>query len=116
MNNSERRRFKRMGEECGITCIEVNSKAKQYIGRTMNVSLGGLYFQTDADTFKPDSLSKGSLFKVELSIPPTKGLIEFGGKISGFAKLLRTSNLHETMPAAKYGVALEFCQTPKLSV
>jgi len=117
MNTSERRKFKRVGAKFGICCNEVSSTSKQhYVGRTVNVSPGGLCFQTDADIFKPGNLSKGSLLKVELSIPPTKGLLEFGGRISGFVRVLRTSNLYSPTPADRYGVALEFCQSPKLSV
>lgn len=117
MNTSEKRKYKRVGTKLGISCHEVGSASEQpYTGRTVNICPGGLYFETAADTFKPGNLSRGSLFKVELSIPPTKGLLEFGGKISGFAKVLRACSLHDPMSADKYGVALEFCQSPKLSV
>ncbi len=114
MKNFERRNFRRIGAKLDICCNEVGSVEKQHcIGHTVNVSPGGLYFQTTTETLKPHNLSPGSLINVELSIPPTKGLLEFGGKIAGFAKVLRNSNYDPQQPDS-YGVALEFCQTPKL--
>jgi len=77
-----------------------------YSGYTLNVSTGGLYFETEAGIFE-----QGNLLKVELDIPPTSGLLEFGGKIAGFARVLRTDSA-----SGKYGVALQFCRPPKLSV
>jgi hypothetical protein len=86
----------------------------------MNVSPGGLYFQTDSGAFK-----QGNLLNVELSIPPTTGLLEYGGRISGYARVLRADDIGsaEDRPArphrlglssARYGVAAEFCQMLKL--
>ena len=60
---------------------------------------------------------QGNLVKVEFSIPPAEGLLEFGGKISGFAKVLRTSDIctaNEEEFSGNYSVALEFCRSPKL--
>ena len=117
MNTSERRRFRRVGAELDVSLNEVGAGAERYcIGRTINVSPGGLYFQTSADTFKAGDIPRGALFKVEMSIPPTKGLLEFGGKVACFAKLLRTSKIPDPLLPGNYGVALEFCQSPKLSV
>jgi len=117
MDTPERRGFRRVGAELDISFNEVGTEAKQhYIGRTVNVSPGGLYFQTSADIFKPRNLPQDTLFKVELSIPPTKGLLEFGGRIAGFAKLLRTCKISDSLLSDNYGVALEFCQSPKMSV
>jgi len=80
----------------------------------VNVSPGGLYFETADDAFK-----LGNLLKVELSIPPTAGLLEFGGRISGFGRVLRTcivcdSRTDANLHSDRFGVALEFCQPPKL--
>jgi hypothetical protein len=69
--------------------------------------VGGLYFETADDAFMP-----GNLLKVELLIPPTAGLLEFGGKIAAFAKVMRTSSLSDTLSSNKYGVALQFFAGP----
>ena len=46
---------------------------------------GGVYFETSSKIFEP-----GNFVKIDMSIPPTDGLLEFGGRVSGFAKVLRT--------------------------
>jgi hypothetical protein len=105
MNSPEKRKFRRLPTTFGLSCRKVGSTEERlYEGCTINVSPGGLYFQTADDAFKP-----GDLLKLELSIPPTAGLLEFGGKISGFGRVLRTCCQFEV-----YGVALEFCRSPKL--
>ncbi len=115
MDGTERRRYKRLGAKFDISCREVGSTTERaHTGRTVNVSPGGLYFETQSATFKP-----GSLLDVELSIPPRRGLLEFGGRISGFARVLRTNNIYESargmdLTFGKYGVALQFCRSPRL--
>jgi hypothetical protein len=107
MDRSEKRRHKRLGAKYNLSCRKVGSTANiPYDGHTVNVSTGGLYFETTTDIFE-----QGNLLKVELSIPPTSGLLEFGGKIAGFAKVLRTDSI-----SGRYGVALQFCRSPKLSI
>ena len=107
MDRSEKRRHRRLGANYNISCRKVGSTDnKAYDGITINVSPGGLYFKTAADTFE-----QGNLLKVELSIPPTSGLLEFGGKIAGFAKVLRTDST-----SGQFGVVVQFCQSPKLDI
>jgi len=116
MNGPERRKYKRLSTKLDLSCRKVGSIQEEFhTGRTVNVSPGGLYFETVATTFKPGNLLPGNLLRVELSIPPTMGLLEVGGRISGFARVLRTCNIDDSLLSAKYGVALEFCQSPKLS-
>jgi hypothetical protein len=107
MDRSEKRRYKRLGAQYNISCRKVGSTAHiSYDGHTINVSPGGLYFETATGIFE-----QGNLLKVELSIPPTSGLLEFGGKIAGFAKVLRTD-----LSSGRCGVAVEFCRPPKLCI
>jgi hypothetical protein len=114
MDGSEKRKYKRLGAKFDISCRKVGStEEKSYSGRTMNVSPGGLYFETTAGTFKP-----GNLLELRLSIPPKAGILEFGGRISGFARVLRTDNIHVSTTdtgssSARYGVALQFCRPPR---
>jgi hypothetical protein len=81
-------------------------------GSTLNVSTGGLFFQTASS-----NLSKGDLLNVELDLPPTSGLLELGGTISSFGRVLRICKTENssTHTKGKYGVAVEFCQSPKFS-
>jgi hypothetical protein len=107
MDRTEKRKHRRLGANYNISCRKIGStENRAYDGFTANVSPGGLYFETDTDTFE-----QGNLLKVELSIPPTSGLLEFGGKIAGFAKVLRTDSI-----ADGFGVALQFCRPPKLDI
>jgi len=112
MSTSEKREYRRLAVKLDLSCRKLGSlQQKLYTGRTVNVSPGGLYFQTEDDTFR-----QGNMLKVELSIPPTAGLLEFGGRISGLAKVLRTNNTRTdtNLPSGRYGVALQFCRSPKL--
>jgi hypothetical protein len=117
MERTEKRKHKRLGAKFDISCRKVGStEERAYVGRTVNVSSGGVYFETTTETFKLDNL-----LKIELSIPPTSGLLEFGGKIAGFAKVLRTENICDSAAGKdsssdRYGVALQFCRPPKLCI
>lgn len=117
MDRLDNRKHKRLGAEFDISCHRVGSAAGTFHeGRTMNVSPGGAYFETATDAFK-----RGNLLRVELSIPPTPGLLEFGGKIAGFAKVLRADNIGASpagggSSASRYGVALQFCRPPRLCI
>jgi hypothetical protein len=113
----ERRRHRRLPIKIPLSCSKVGSTAeKARKGLTVNVSPTGLYFQTRAATFKD-----GGLVRVELSIPPTTGVLEFGGTISSFARVVRARRIEDShtstgLSSSKFGVALEFCQPPKLSM
>lgn len=111
---NEKRRFKRLAAKFDLSCFKVDATQETlYAGRTVNVSPGGLYFETSADSF-----TTGNLLRIELSIPPKEGQLDYGGRISAFAKVLRTETIDRTNivhPSYnKYGIALEFCRSPKL--
>lgn len=115
MDRPEKRTHRRLEGRYDILCRKIGSPVdKSYSGYTANVSSGGLYVETVADVFE-----RGDLLKVELAVPPTPGLLEFGGKIAGFAKVMRTDNICDgsgsrRSNSPKYGVALQFCRPPKL--
>ncbi|UCF43377.1 MAG: PilZ domain-containing protein [Planctomycetota bacterium] len=115
MNGAEKRKFKRIPLTLDLSCRIVGSVGEPlHTGRTVNVSPCGLYFRTEAGIFEP-----GNLVKIDLSMPPTVGLLESGGRISGLARVLRTrsvpdSSLGFDLHAGGFGVALEFCQPLKL--
>jgi len=117
MGGSERRKSQRLPIKLDLSCRKVGSEThKLHTGRTANVSSGGLYFETEAGAFKP-----GNLLEVELSIPPRPGVLEFGGKISGLVRVLRADIIHDSpigtdLAFGRYGVALQFCQSPKLCI
>ncbi len=66
-----------------------------------------------------EELERGDLLKLQLTLPPTPGQLEFGGKIAGFAKVLRTEIIRGPTVSGdsvsnKYGVALQFCRPLRL--
>ncbi len=117
MVRSYKRKYKRLPIKLDLSYVGVDSTIENsHAGCTVNVSPGGLYFETAAKVFKA-----GSLLKVELSIPPTSGLLEFGGIMSGLGRILRIDTINgyctgTEMPSVRSGVALEFCQPLKLSM
>ncbi len=117
MDRPERRRDRRQGARFDVSFYKVGSTTnKPYDGHTVNVGRGGLYIETTART-----IEQGDMLRVELSIPPTPGLLEFGGKIAAFAKVLRADHIGGDIVAGgstcnKYGVALQFCQRPKVCI
>lgn len=120
METIEKRKYKRLPIKLDLSCRKVDSSGKKsHTGSTANVSPGGLYFETAADVFKP-----GHMLSVDLSIPPTTGLLESGGSISGLGKVLRTHTIRSpyteseepSLRSGVAGVALEFCQPLKLQM
>jgi hypothetical protein len=113
MDRDERRKYKRLGARFDISYREVGSATNRALsGCTVNVGTGGLYFETQDVAFKP-----GSLLEVELSIPPKRGLLEFGGRISGYARVLRADIISGSDTGStfdKHGVAVQFCRSPRL--
>lgn len=111
----ERRKFRRSPIKLTLSYCRVGSAGgRSHRGCTLNVSPGGLYFRAPAPTPK-----HGNLLHIELSIPPTAGILEFGGKLSGFAKVLRAQSIRDSytgtdLPSKDCEVAVEFCQKPKL--
>jgi PilZ domain len=116
MERLEKRKDRRVGANFDVSFYKVGSRANKPLdGCTLNVSSGGLYFETTAKAIK-----QGDLLRVELSVPPTQGLLEFGGRIAAFAKVLRADNIGGGIAGGlacdKYGLALEFCHRPKLCI
>lgn len=117
MDRPERRRDRRQGANFDVSFFKVGSTINEpYGGHTVNVGPGGLYVEATARTVEP-----GDILRIELLIPPTPGLLEFGGKIAAFAKVLRADHIGGDIAAGnstynEYGVALQFCERPKLCI
>lgn len=117
MDRPERRRDRRLDADFDVSFYKVGSMLSEPCGgHTLNVSPGGLYVETTEQ-----KIEQGDLLRVELSVPPTPGLLEFGGKIAAFARVLRANHIGGDIAAGgstcnKYGVALQFCNRPKLDI
>ena len=113
MGVEEKRKYQRHTMNLALSCRCVGSPSQQiHTGKTINVGPGGILFETSANSFEP-----GNLLKIELSIPPTTGLLELGGRISSLAKVLRIQEITSQKKSAnpQYGIAVEFCQAPQIS-
>jgi len=117
MDGPERRTYKRSSKKLAVSYRKIAPTDQiSHEGQTSNVSPGGLYFRARTTTLEP-----GNLVAIEVSIPPTAGVLEFGGRISGLARVLRAHSIRDLgpdiySPAGTCGVAVEFCQRPKLSM
>ena len=114
--DKDRRRHQRLGLRLTVLCQKVGQAGGTvYAGNTINVSPGGVLAE-----FGDCRLEDGELVSIDMTVPPTEGLLDYGGRISGYARVIRvdrphslgTTQSHSTMRA----VALEFCESPKLRV
>ena len=62
----------------------------------------------------------GELISVEMSVPPSDGMLTYGGRVSSYARVIRVAppELGKTAKSASQvqHIALEFCVSPKLNV
>lgn len=109
----ERRRYKRFPLKLPVLCRKAGTSNHQiYSGTTVNVSPGGMLIEV-----KPGGFIHGDLVTIEFSVPPTGGLLEFGGSFSGYAEVIRAGE--GPLPDCKsllHSYALEFCQSPRLQI
>ncbi|MFH1616077.1 MAG: PilZ domain-containing protein [Planctomycetota bacterium] len=112
---AERRKHRRLPIRLNVSWQRIGPHGQRYYsGQTINVSTGGLLLETASSEMK-----KGDLVNIELSVPPTEGLLEYGGRVSSFAKILRVApSCHlfagNDQNTQRYGVAMRFCRMPKL--
>jgi hypothetical protein len=105
-----RRRHKRLPLKLSIFCQKVGLAGGRIIsGKTVNVSPGGMLVE-----MKSNDISYGELLSVEMSVPPTEGLLDFGGSFSSYARVVRLQKEEEHDNTSEKIVALEFCDSPKL--
>jgi len=113
---SERRQHERLPIKFALSCRRVTSKTNYpRRGFTSNISTGGVCFEMVAQAFKP-----GDFVKIDFLVPPTVGVLESGGEITAFVKVLRTQNLINSSSSkddvsGRFKVAAQFCQSPRLS-
>ena len=113
---TERRRHQRLPLNLTVLCQRVGQfGGTVYAGNTINASPGGVLVE-----FDDCKLEDGELVSVDMSVPPTDGLLKYGGKISNYARVIRvdrqqSGTLDESRTLTQ-AVALEFCEAPKLQV
>lgn len=112
MMEEERRRHKRFPLKLSVYCQKVGlSGGKLYSGRTVNVSPSGMLIE-----MKGGELRDGELLSIEMTVPPTEGLLDFGGSFSSYARVVRKHDDYDPYLSASHTIALEFCDSPKLRI
>ena len=112
MEHVKNRRFhERRPLRLNVLCQTVGlSGGKAYTGSTIDVSTGGMLVEIN-----DGRLNEGQLLSVEMSVPPTTGLLEYGGRFSSYARVCRTDIERDEFSSSNARtVALEFCDSPHL--
>lgn len=107
MDSAKERRFhQRLPLRLNVLCQTVGlSSGKSYTGSTIDVSTGGMLVEVNES-----GLDEGQLLSIEMSVPPTTGLVEYGGRFSSYARVCRVLERRDDSSAK--AVALEFCDSP----
>lgn len=110
----ERRRHRRIPLRLSVTCRKAGGPdEKKYAGSTINVSPGGMLIE-----MREIEIAAGQVLTVEMIVPPTEGLLEFGGSFSIYARVLRRGQAANPVSRSEsvYSLAVEFCQPPRFRV
>ena len=113
---NEKRRHQRLPLRFSVLCQKVGVPVgKVYTGTSVDVSPGGMLIDLNTNALK-----HGELLSVEMPIPPTKGILEYGGRFSGYARVVRVEDAcpkkKDQSNSACQTIAVEFCESPKLQV
>ena len=111
---SDRRRHTRLPLRLTVVCRRVGTPGERvYSGTTVNVSPGGMLMEINM----PD-MRAGELLSVDMTVPPDKQQLGFGGRFSNHARVTRIGSLPRRRRSglAAQRIALEFCDSPKLCV
>lgn len=113
----ERRRHRRLPIQLPLVCRDPDSPERILVrSKTINVSTGGLFFETLSQDLTP-----GQRLEMELTIPPGDGYFPYQGRVTADAKVVRVVDLPPTPCAEgmahlpRHGVAAAFNANLKLS-
>jgi hypothetical protein len=113
--DSDRRKHKRLPLKFTVLCQKVGlSDGRLYSGNTVNVSPGGMLVEVNNA-----KLRDRELVSVEMTVPPTEGLLEYGGSFSSYARVVRVGPsdfMVRPSNSLASSVAIEFCESPRLRV
>lgn len=112
---TERRRHRRLSLRLEVFCRKVGSESRDLIkARAVNIGAGGVLLE--ADQLAP--ADDGDLFSLEFEAPPEDVNLEFGGRFSGFGRVVRAiergGENEDSDLSSKKHVAMEFCGRPRL--
>ena len=111
----ERRIHERHQLKIDVFCQTVGlSGGRFYSGSTVDVSPSGALIE-----IYETGLDIGQLVSVDMPIPPSEDMLDYGGRFSGYARVVRIENQQENnirRDLSTQAIALEFCQSPRLQM
>ncbi len=116
--HEEKRLYRRIPLKLAVLCQKAGlMEGRLYTGNTVNVCPGGVLMEINGA-----GLDVGELVNLELAVPPTPGLLEFGGRFSTYARILRIQPPPHALPdqvmsgqaSDIHRIAMEFCEVPRL--
>jgi len=110
MRGADKRKHDRLPLQLDLLCHRVGFGGNDiYTGKTINVSTGGVLFHV-----VDGKLSCDDLLNLELTVPPTEGTLDLGGKMSTFARVVRVHHAHhDDAQRPHHAVAAKFLESPK---
>jgi hypothetical protein len=114
----DKRLYRRIPLKLAVLCQKAGLiEGRLYTGNTINVCPGGVLMEINGA-----GLDVGELVNLELAVPPTQGLLEFGGRFSTYARILRIQAPPHKPPEEVmagegsdiYRIAMEFCEVPRM--
>ena len=114
-SGEDRRRHRRLSLRLEVLFRRVDSSvADARSGKTLNVSTGGMLIEINnhEHDYRTDEL-----LSIDMSVEPSEGMLEYGGKLSNHARVVRIHTASERdHKNPKTQIALQFCEPPKLKV
>lgn len=110
----ERRIHERHQLKLDVFCQTVGlAGGKFYSGSTVDVSPSGILVE-----IYETGLGIGQLISVDMPIPPDGDMLDYGGRFSGYARVVRIEQHKNDIRRnlSTQAIALEFCQAPRLQV
>ena len=114
-SGKDRRRHHRLPLRLEVLCRRVGSSAAGTCSaKTLNVSTGGMLVEISESRqdYQPDEL-----LSIDMTVDPGEGMLEYGEKLSSYARILRIhTGLERGHSSSKARIAMQFCQPPKLNM
>ena len=111
----ERRTHERHQLKLDVFCQTVGlAGGRFYSGNTVDVSPSGVLVEV-----YESGLGIGQLISIDMPIPHGEGMLDYGGKFSGYARVVRIEDQQENYTRRDLStqtIALEFCQSPRLQM
>jgi hypothetical protein len=107
-----RRKHDRLALRLDLQCRKIGAEERHIAtGKTRNISTGGVLFEVGQCPFACDDL-----LSMDLSVPPAAGILNFGGRLTTFARVIRIEQGQFAGRPENFAVAAEFVGSPKLSM